>query len=100
MFGRKMEYMRMRWVTQEGAPLHAAGQALGGKGEMAPRGHEAADLQAPVGIEMIDDPIIADHGGELPVDVGQMRRKVLTGAGQAKMPQQLAGWHHKGGQQD
>ena len=29
---------------------------------MAPLGHEAADLQAPVGIEVIDDPIIANHG--------------------------------------
>jgi hypothetical protein len=81
MFGRKMEHMLMRWVAQEGSPLYASEQGLGGKGEMAPRGHEAAHLQAPVGIEVIDHPIIACHGGELPVDVSQMRRKVLTGAG-------------------
>jgi hypothetical protein len=36
----------------------------------------------------------------LPVDVGQMRRKVLTGAGRAQMPQHLAGRHYQGGNQD
>ena len=100
MFGRTMEDLRMRWVTQEGPPLHAVGQGLGSQGEMAPRGHAAADLQAPVRIEVLDAPIRANHGGELPVDVGQMRRTVLTGAGRAQMPQPLAGWHHTGGNQD
>ena len=61
MFGRKMEHMLMRWVAQEGSSLHASEQGLGVTGEMAPRRHEAAHLQAPVGIEVIHHPVIALH---------------------------------------
>ena len=86
MFGRKMEHMLMRWVAQEGPPLHPSVQCLGDEGEIAPCGHEAAHVQAPVRIEIIDHPVIAGHGGELPDDVGQMRREVLTGACRAEMP--------------
>ena len=51
-------------------------------------------------IEVIDHPVIVLHGWELSADIGQMRGKVLTGAGRAKMPQYLAGRHDKGGDQD
>jgi len=83
MLGRQMAHRLLCWVAQEGAALHASAQGLGVRGEIAPRGYEAAHLQAPVRSEMIDHPIIACHGGELPVDVGEMRRTVRTGAGLA-----------------
>jgi hypothetical protein len=97
MFRRKMEEMLMGWVTQEGPPLLPPVQGLGNKGEIAPRSHEAAHVQAPVRIEVIDHPVIAGHGGELLLDVGQMRCKVFTGAGRAEMPEHLPSRHHKGG---
>ena len=83
MLGRQMAHRLLCWVAQEGAALHASAQGLGVIGEMAPRGYEAAHRQAPVRSESIDHPIRACHGGELPVDVGEMRRQVRTGAGLA-----------------
>jgi hypothetical protein len=42
-------------------------------------------------------PVRTCHGGELPNDVGEMRREGLTGVCQAEMPPHLASRHHKGG---
>jgi hypothetical protein len=95
-----MQYMLMRRIAQERSPLHTSLECLGDKGEITPRCHEAADLQAPVRIEIIDHPVIVLHGWQLVAYVGQMRSKVLTGAGRAKMPQHLAGRHNKEGNQD
>ena len=100
MLGRQMAHRLLCWVAQEGAALHASAQGLGVIGEIAPRGYEAAHRQAPVRSESIDHPIRACHGGELPVDVGERRRQVLTGAGLAQRPPPLAGRHHQGGNQD
>src|SRR5712692_7147019 len=99
-FGRKMHHMLRRWIAQERPPLYVTLERLRVKREIAPRRHQAAYLQAPVRIESIDHPVIALHGGEVVVDVGQMCGKVLTGAGRAERPQDLSGWYHKGGDQD
>ena len=99
-FGREMPYRLRRRSAQERSPLHTSLECLGDKGEITPRCHEAADLQAPVRIEIIDHLVIVLHGWQLAEYVGQMRSKVLTGAGRAKMPQPLAGRHNKGGNQD
>jgi hypothetical protein len=70
MLGRKVEHMRMGRIAQERPALCAAVQGLGGEGELTPLGHETADLKAPVGIEIVDDPIVALHCGQLVHDVG------------------------------
>ena len=75
MGGRKMEHMLMGRITQERPPLDAALQGLGGKRELTPRRDQAAHLQAPVRIEIIDHPVIALHVGQLLDHVGQMRRR-------------------------
>ena len=53
MFRRKVEHMLMVRITQEGTPLYPAAQILGNTGHVAPLGDQPADLQAPVGIEII-----------------------------------------------
>lgn len=62
MFGREMQYMLMRRIAQERAPLHPSLESLGDEGEIAPRCHDAADLQAPVRMEIVDHPVIVLHG--------------------------------------
>jgi len=61
-FGREMPYMLMRRIAQERAPLPPSLESLGAEGELAPRGHDAADLQAPVRIEIVDHPVLVLHG--------------------------------------
>ena len=62
MFGREMQYMLMRRIAQERAPRPPSLESLGAAGESAPRGHDAADLQAPVRIEIVDHPVLVLHG--------------------------------------
>jgi len=57
--GCKVKDMRMGRITQEGASLNATLQRLGNKQEITPRCDQATYVQAPVGIEVIDHPIIA-----------------------------------------
>lgn len=63
MLGRKVEHMLMGRIAQEGPPLHASQEGLGEERDLTPLGHETADLETPVGIEIIDDPIVALHIG-------------------------------------
>ena len=89
MFGGKVEDMPMGRIAQKGTPLHTAVQVFGHKGYMAPLGAQTADLEAPVGIEIIHYPVVALHSGELLDDVGQMGGEVLTGARLAQIPDDL-----------
>ena len=98
MGGRKMEDMLMPGITQEGASLPAALQGLGSPGERAPRGDETADVQTPVGIEVIKDPVLTGHLWQLGDDRLQMGRKILAGARHAKIPEHLARRDDKGSQ--
>src|SRR6266568_7889746 len=94
-----MEDMLMRGITQEGASLAAALQGLWRPWERAPRGDQTADVQTPVGIEVIEDPVRAGHLWQLGDHHGQMGRKIFTGTRHAKIPEHLARWDHKGGQE-
>src|SRR3989442_5468248 len=99
LLGGEMKDVWVGWITQECPPLHPTLQCLGNKGQLAPGGDEATYLQAPVGIEVIDDPIIALHRGQLAHDLGQMGRKILAGPGATEMAHQLPCWHHERGDQ-
>jgi len=98
MLGRKVKDMRMGRIAQECAPLDASLQVLGDKGDRTPLGHETADVQAPVGVEIIHHPIVALHRGQLVDNVGQMGRPIRTGAGLAQIPHEVSCRHHEGGQ--
>jgi hypothetical protein len=79
MFGRQMEDMGMGRITPECSPLSTTAQRLGDKGESAPRGDEAAHVQAPVRVEIVDHPIVTLHVWELANDVGEMGGAIRTG---------------------
>src|SRR5260370_1758786 len=99
MLGRKMEDMLMGRIAQERASLHAALQSLGAVWNVTPLGDEPADRKAPVGIEIIDHPIIALHRRQLLHDVREMGGPIRTGTRQAEIPHQLARRDDEGGQQ-
>src|SRR5712691_3608661 len=58
MFWCKMEHMLMGRVTQECPSLLPPVQGFREEGESTPRGHKAADVQAPVRIQVIEHPVI------------------------------------------
>jgi len=99
MLGRKVKHMLMGRIAQERPALHTAAQGLGEVRDVTPLGHEPADLKAPMGIEIVDHPIVTLHRGELVHDVGQMGGPIRTGTGLAEIPQELPRWDHKRGQQ-
>ena len=72
MLGRKVQDMLRGRIVEERPPLGASMQGLVDQGDRTPLGHETADLETPVGIEIIYDPIVALHRGQLVDDVGQM----------------------------
>ena len=99
MLGRKVEDMLMGRIAQECAALHAALQGLGAVGDVAPLGNEPADRKAPVGIEIINHPIIALHRRQLLHDVREMSGPICTGACLSESPHELARRDDEGGQE-
>jgi hypothetical protein len=99
MLGRKVEDLLMGRIAQERTALHAALQGLGAVWDVTPVGDEPADRQAPVGLEMINHPIIALHRRQLLHDVHEMGSPIRPGAGLPKMPYELARRDDEGGQE-
>src|SRR4051812_18774200 len=91
--------MLMGRIAQEGTPLSTAVQVLRYTGHVTPLGDQTADLEAPVGIEIIHHPIVALHSGKLLDDGGHMRGEVLTGARRTQIPDDLACSDDEGGDQ-
>jgi hypothetical protein len=79
--------------------LDAALQHFGLKRSLAPASHQLTHLQAPVGIQIVQNPVIAGHVWELADHVGQVRREILAGPRHAQIPQHLSGRDQEGGQQ-
>lgn len=94
----KVKNMLMGQIAQERAARYTALQPLRAIRELAPVGDETADIEAPVGIEVIDDPLVALHRGEVWHDVGQMGCPIYTGAGLPEMPNEMTRRHDKRGQ--
>ena len=99
MLGCEVEDMLMGRIAQECAALHAVMQGLGEVWDVTPLSDEPADLEAPVGIEIIDDPIIALHRRQLLHDVREMGGPIRTGTRLAEIPHQCARRDDEGGQQ-
>src|SRR5262245_63620438 len=91
--------MLMGRIAQEGPSLPTSMQGLRHKGHVAPLRDQTADLEAPVGIEIIHHPVVALHSGELLDDVGQMRSEVFTGTRLAQIPDDLPRGDDKRGDQ-
>ena len=99
MFGGKVEHMLMARIAQEGPPLHTSAQVVDNTGHLAPLGDQAADIEAPVSVEIIHHPVVTMHVWQLLDDMGQMGGKIGTGAGLAQIPHDLTCRDHKRGEQ-
>src|SRR5215469_1106849 len=99
MFGRKVEHMLMARITQECSPLHTAAEVVDHKGHLAPLGDYTADLEAPVGVEVIHHPVVTRHGWPLLDNMDPMGGEIGTGARLAQIPHDLTRRDHKRGEQ-
>ena len=99
MFGRKVEDMLMARITQEGPPLHTAAESVDHQGYLAPLGNHTADIETPVGVEVIHYPVVTVHDWQLLDNIGPMGGEIGTGARLAQIPHDLTRRHHKRGDQ-
>jgi len=99
MLGRKVEHRLMGRIAQECPPLHASQEGLGDERNLTPLGYEPADLETPVGIAIIDHPIVALHIGQLVDDMGQMEGPISAGAGWPQIPYEVSCWDDERGEQ-
>lgn len=98
-FRSKMEHMIMARSAEKSPALHAATQVFGHIRHLTPLRDAATDLEAPMGMEIIHDPIVAPHRGQLGHHVCQMGRKIGTGARLPDIPHDLPGRDDKGSDQ-
>ena len=99
MFGRKMEHMLVHRITQERPPLGSLAQCLGNERHAAPLRDQAADVEAPEGIEVVHHPVVTVHIGQLVDHIGQMGGKIGAGARLAQIPHDVARGDDKRGDQ-
>ncbi len=50
--------MLMARIAQERPPLDTAAEVFGNKGHLAHMGDQAADIEAPVGVEIVNHPVV------------------------------------------
>ena len=56
---REVEHQAVARVAQKRTPLHPSLEILGQQRHVAPLGHQPADLQAPVRVQIVHHPVIA-----------------------------------------
>jgi len=98
-FRGKMEHMSMTRIAEKNPSLYTAAEVFGHIWDLTPLRHTATDLEAPMSIEIIHDPIIAPHRGQLGHHVCQMGRKIGTGARLPDIPHDLPCRDDKGSDQ-
>lgn len=89
--GREVEHVPVGRVAQERPPLRAAALDLAVQGNVAPLGDQLADRQAPVGVEVVHDPMVALHVGESRGGMAEMGDEVLSGPRRAQVSRHLPG---------
>jgi hypothetical protein len=99
MLGGEVEDMLVLGIGQEGAPLFADTEVFLVERQPVQLGHEFADFQTPMGVQVVEDPVETLVVGELRGDMGQMSGEVDAGAGYAQVPHDLAGGHDERGNQ-
>src|SRR4030095_14709380 len=88
-----MEDMAVAWITQEGPALHTFFELCRFKGHLAPPRHQATDVQTPVGVEVVHDPIITFHVGQGLRRPLEMRHEIGGLPGGPKGPSDVARGH-------
>jgi hypothetical protein len=59
----EMKDMTVAWVAQKRPALHTFFELVRFKGHLAPASDQATDVQAPVGIQVVHDPVVTLHAG-------------------------------------
>jgi len=88
--GREVEDMLVIGIGQEGASLFAVAQFFLVERQAVEFRQEFANLQAPMGIQVIEDPMAALVVGKLRRDMSQMGGEIDAGACHAQVPHDLA----------
>jgi hypothetical protein len=94
-----VEDMLMGRIAQERPPLCPSAQRLGSERHAAPRGDQAADVEAPGGLEVIHHPGIVLHRGPLVDNRGQRGSQIGAGARRAQISHDLTWGDDKRGEQ-
>ena len=95
----EMEHVFVSRVGQEGTPLRTRAQFRRDERDAAQVGHHPADLQAPMRIEIVHDPVPSFGVGEPARDMFQMRREVDAGPGRSQIADDFTGRHDERGDQ-
>ena len=91
--GREMEHVLVRWVAQKRSPFLAAPQRLCVQRDIAPLGDQRAYRQAPVRVEVVQNPMVTVHFGEVIGGVAKMGDEIVTGSRRAQIPRHLSRRH-------
>ena len=95
----EMEHMLVGRVRQKGSPLFSCLQDRRFERDVAQLSDDAADFQAPVGIEVIQHPVKALDLREPPGHVTQVCRKVHTGPGRSQVANEFTSRYDQRGDQ-
>ena len=88
--GREVEHVLVIGIGQEGTSLRAGAQVFFVERQAVQSRHEFANVQAPMGVQVVEDPMEALVVGELRGDMGQMGGEIDAGACHAQVPHDLA----------
>jgi hypothetical protein len=100
MFRREMKNMAVAWIAQKGLALRALFEFVGLKRYLTPACHQAADVETPVGVEVVQHPLILLHVRQALVHVLKMGHEIGGRAGAPDGPGNLARRHHQRVDQD
>ena len=89
--GREVKDVFVRGIGQERPTVSPTREFPGIKRNLAPLGHKLANIQAPMRIQVVQDPIITLHFGELRHRMPKVGREILAGPCQTEIPRDLAG---------
>ena len=93
----EMEDMLVGRVCQEGTPLLTCLQEGRQEGNIAQLGYNPTDIETPMGVEIIQDPVKSFDLGEPPGHVTQVGREVHAGSGRPQIADDLTGRYDQGG---
>lgn len=99
MLGREVEDVLVIGISQEGTSLLAGAQILLVERQAIEFRQEFADIEAPMGVQVVEDPMAALPVGELRRDMGQMGSEIDAGACHAQVPRDLTGGDDERGDQ-
>jgi hypothetical protein len=93
----EVEHMLVGRVSQKCSPLLACFQVSRNEGHVAQLRHDATDSQAPMSIQVIQDPVKAFDLREPAGDMTQVSGKVHTGTGRPQVADDFAGRYDERG---